>query len=188
MSDPGNAPEQKAKKDRDNHSTNNTIILMACMAIAFFLWLFVKLSNNYPGQLTAHIIYSNLPEGKVLVKPLDKQVKLRVETTGVKLLLAQWGIEPVYLNIDFQELHNSRFVLTEDLKRKFAEVLPVEMRLYSISPDTLLIEVDNNVKLKIERTAVSMENTKKVADTAESNGSSAGGKKDAPAPELKEGK
>jgi len=64
----------------------------------------------------------------------------------------------------------------------------VHGRIIKDNEDTLLIEVDNNVKLKIERTAVSMENTKKVADTAESNGSSAGGKKDAPAPELKEGK
>ena len=54
-------------------------------------------------------------------------------------------------------------------------------RIIKDNEDTLLIEVDNNVKLKIERSGISMENSKRVNDES-------GAKKEATPSSIEEGK
>lgn len=145
---PGSDNESLAKP-RDTRELSNTAILIICMGIAFLLWLLIKLSNTYSGQVTAYVHYSNLPENKVLVKPLEKKVKLRVETTGFKLLLSNVGFQPVNIDIDFQELHNTHFILTEDVKKRISENLPPDIKLHSISPDTLYLYFDEKATKKV---------------------------------------
>ncbi|MDX2000910.1 MAG: hypothetical protein SFW35_00630 [Chitinophagales bacterium] len=139
-----NKPNRK-KKVVDRRGPSNTALFMACLFVASFLWLMVRLSGVYSGTVTAHLRYINMPDNKVMVKGLDTKLKLYVETTGFKLLLAKFGFSRTVLDIDYDDYRYTSYVLTEDLKKKFADNLPNEIKLKDIKPDTLFLYFDERV-------------------------------------------
>jgi YbbR domain-containing protein len=93
--------------------------------------------------------YVNIPEHKILVKELDNRLKLNVETSGFKLILSRLGFQRFFLDVDYKDYRNNRYVLTEDLRRKFSDNLPPDIKLRSISPDTLFLFFDEKGTKKI---------------------------------------
>ena len=149
MAEPGLEPDKSTSKTPKSRVPNNTGVFFVCLGIAFVLWLVVRLSSVYVGTIPAFIRYTNMPENKVSVQPLEKKVKLRVETPGYKLLLTQMGFNKIYLDIDLQETRHKQFLLTDDLRKRVAENLPLDVRLFSISPDTLYLNFDEKYSRRI---------------------------------------
>ena len=76
------------------------------MLIAIFFWLMIALTKNYTSSLNYPVTYINLPEDKVVVNELPKNLRLDVFANGFKLIEyhLRFSKEPVI--IDYQGDYN----------------------------------------------------------------------------------
>ncbi|GIV33093.1 MAG: hypothetical protein KatS3mg031_0628 [Chitinophagales bacterium] len=123
--------------------TRNGVIFLFCLLIALALLLVNKLSRNYTSAIPAKVSYRNFPENKVAVAPLPTELKLLVETTGMKLLWLKVS-RPVKVTIDLSRLTQADFLVAEDLRPSIVSQLPADYKLVSIQPDTLFFSLDNS--------------------------------------------
>ncbi len=129
--------------------TRNSAVFAVCLLLAVFLLLINKFTRRFISDVNGQIAYTNLPEGKVSVGPLPTELKLYVETTGMKLLWLKMS-KPLKVNIDLAQVVRSNFVLSEDLRPAVAGQLPGDYKLIEIFPDTMFFQFDKS-KTKMVR-------------------------------------
>jgi len=139
--DSSSTPEKKTPKVTSKISTN-TIALIVCMGIATLLLLLTKLSNKYISDISASVTYVNLPDEKIVAEPLPSRLKLLVESTGFRLLVAKLRGQIVNISIDLDLYKNTDFILSNKLKPQVSNLLTTNYKLLDITPDTLNFHFD----------------------------------------------
>lgn len=136
-------PEARIPKKTGSAGTSrNTAILLLCMGIAFFLWLLIKLSDNYSWRVPVSLVYTNLPDDRVPVRDLPTKSEVLVNTTGFKLLLARFRIVNITLPIAYRENRAQPYLLARNLQTDLASEMPPGYELLSFSPDTVFLQFD----------------------------------------------
>ena len=125
--------------------SKNTLIVIVCMGIAAMLWLLTKLSHDYIGEIPATISYVNLPEDKVVVRPLRRSLKLIVETSGFKLLISEMTQSTAKVQIDYTQYGRANAIHTNEFLPSLTNQLSGDYTVLDISPDTLFFYFDNRV-------------------------------------------
>lgn len=122
---------------------------MFCLVLAFVLLLLNKLSrSDYKGEVQARVTYVNYPKGKIPVSPLPEELKLRVETTGFKLLWARVVNKPK-VRIDLSQLSGADRTPTNVFKPYISSQLSDGYLLEGITPDTLYFQFENSLTKKV---------------------------------------
>lgn len=122
---------------------------MFCLLLAFVLLLLNKLSqDDYKGEVAARVTYVNYPQGKIPVAPLPDELKLKVETTGFKLLWARTVKKPK-VQIDLSRLSGVNRTATNIFKPQISSQLSGGYLLESIIPDTLYFQFENSLTKKV---------------------------------------
>ncbi|CAN5274269.1 YbbR-like domain-containing protein [soil metagenome] len=143
-------PENRIpKKSGAAGTSRNTAILLLCMGIAFFLWLLIKLSDNYTWHVPVTLVYSNLPDNRVPVRDLPTKSEVMVHTTGLKLILARFRIINITLPIPYKENKAHPYVLGRNLQNELASEMPPGYQLLGFSPDTIFLQFDKKVTKKV---------------------------------------
>ena len=116
------------------------------LLIAVVIWYFNALSKDYTTALHFKVKYTGLPENKVLVKAPPDRLELTIDAQGFTLLKYQLGLilYPITLNVSEQTLRSKSFmntgeyfITTQTVFNKIAEQLSSDIKLKSVSPDTL---------------------------------------------------
>ncbi len=143
-------PDNKIPRKTGSVGTSrNTAILVLCIGIAAFLWVLIKLSDNYNWRVPVTLTYSNLPNDRVAVRELPKESEVIVNATGFKLILARFRIIKIELPIAYRENLRQQFILASTIENELADEMPPGYQLLGFSPDTIYMQFDKKLTKKV---------------------------------------
>jgi len=115
-------------------SSGDRYILLASMLASCIIWVFISLSQTYNIEVAVPVTYINLPDDKVLSKPLPEELFLYVKSKGTNLIW-QFYLSGKGVQIDHSRLLNNK-VNTANLVHQFSMQLS-QLEIREIRPDTI---------------------------------------------------
>ncbi len=131
-----------------NRLLENFKVKLFSFFAAFFFWLVVISGNNHTDYLYVPVKAKNVPENKVIVSPLPKRVKVKVEGKG-KALLALRFFKQAALEVDLANVYSND---TLPLSPRMLELTPRLPDIYSwqvLSLDSIYILMAQKVARKV---------------------------------------
>jgi len=134
-------------------------IYLIFVGIATIFWFLNALSKNYTVDLDFPVKYTNLPKNKVLVNELPKKFTLQVNSFGFTLLRHKLKLtfSPLVFNVNeftrnmMETTKQSQYtILTSQYKDEIADQLSSELKVLSISPDTIHFKFDQIIRKKVK--------------------------------------
>ena len=113
---------------------NDRLVLLASMLASGAIWVMITLSQTYTTEVVVPVTYINLPEDKVLSKPLPEQLYLYVKSKGTNLIW-QFYLSGKGVQIDHSRLYGNK-VNTLNLVHHFQMQLS-QIEIREIRPDTI---------------------------------------------------
>jgi hypothetical protein len=115
------------------------------LLISVFIWFLNALGRNYTAQIEYPLVYTDIPEDRVLVGDLPENLDLRINALGYALLRYKVLKKPVPVSHKISSYRMNHlgqdttraYVLTRYLKDQISSQLPPELQLLEIKPDTL---------------------------------------------------
>ncbi|MCF8364666.1 MAG: hypothetical protein K9H16_02715 [Bacteroidales bacterium] len=119
-------------------------VFMICLAISTSIWMLIKLSDQYSTDVTIPIVYSEIPEGKILVNKVDTVLKIGITDRGFALAWLKYFGKKVPVSIDLknyrlrQNMHQYvALVGTQSWSQNFLEEYNLSGKVDFIHPDTI---------------------------------------------------
>jgi len=133
------------------------LLFSVFLLISLFIWLLNALSKNYTTEIETPLVYTDFPEGTVLIGDMPGHLTLRVNAHGYAILKHRtFGkADPVSFsmsafNLSRRDSDSSRaFLLTRSLRDQVARQLPAEIQLLEIRPDTLSFRFAAKISRKL---------------------------------------
>jgi len=147
-------PGKKAS-DKTNSVKNNKKlrIFLLFLMLSILFWMLIKLSKNYIADVEFNLVYTDIPQNKLLQnEPLTK-IKLSVKTVGFKLL--GYSLKKRDLNYSLSEIIHKKgseyYSLTKSNINFLQTQLSAETVVLNINPDTLYFDfgVKKSKKVKV---------------------------------------
>lgn len=119
-----------------------TFLFFTC--IATILWFLSNLGKYYVVDIPVNVFYTNIPENRILVKPLPSQFNLKLKTSGFNIVKYKIKRDFLKLNIDLNRIpfitatdSLQGYVRLDNMKNDIASQLDKTTELIQIRPDTL---------------------------------------------------
>ena len=115
------------------------------------LWTFIKFSKNYTHQITANLVYENVPETKILNKRSDSTLGLVLTGNGFKLMNYQMFPPRVTIDLSKAQIKDPEeaYFITGRYGENFKDQLNYSGEIKDFDTDTLRIYFDKNSYKKI---------------------------------------
>ena len=127
----------------------NSFIFFFFLLVSAIFWFFNALSNEYIATINVPIQFVNLPENKLTAGKVINQVQVKVAANGYSFLKYQSGFSKALINLQLHSIYkvsennDKRFyLLTSTIKNEIANLLDGNSEIRSISPDSLIFELD----------------------------------------------
>jgi hypothetical protein len=147
---------KKVVTPKDEKFRNQLYIFLICFGISFFIWILIKTSKEYYSNVEYPLVYTNIPEDKLLTNCHDSTLILRIKSKGFRLFSIKYlkKHRAICINLSKANLRKSRYenttyVLTSPLKKDIENKLYLTDELISILPDTLNFNIEEIVNNKI---------------------------------------
>jgi hypothetical protein len=131
------------------------LLFLFFILLSFIFWFIRALNEVYQSDITYPIKYTKFPADKILTGKLPTQLKLRVEASGMNILARKLhlNVKALKFNVESFSLqksgNNSFYILTKQVKEFIMEDLE-NIKILSISPDTLYFNFTNVVTRRIK--------------------------------------
>jgi YbbR domain-containing protein len=141
--------------DRRN---SKLFVYLICVLIASVLWFANALGNQYETIVNVRVNYTNIPDSKVLVNSPPRKLEMKISGHGFALLRHKLGLSITPINFNMMAFTNEaisktdtdRFtIVTERYVNQISRQMSSEVRLVSISPDTISFQFDHIQRRKI---------------------------------------
>jgi hypothetical protein len=146
---------------------NRLLIFSFFVLLSIVFWFLTALNKEYDSVLSYPVKYIRFPKGKVLVNDVPERLDLNVQSRGFTLLSFKLKsrLIPIIFDVNSFSLNTisdrdplTVYILTDYAIDKIQEQLSSEIRVVSISPDSLIFQftdmhsrkVDVIVNLKLE--------------------------------------
>ena len=145
------------------------LVFLVFFGIATFLWFLAALEKDYTTTIEHPVLFTDLPEDKVVVSELPSKLKLEVEAAGLTLLRHNWDISKNPVEIKFSQLlrgkknNQENFKLSipsSQIKSRIAnqldniaviEVLPDSLHFLLSGSDRRKVPVISNISFVLEK-------------------------------------
>ncbi len=148
---------KQAKRPRDIKFRNQLYVFLMCLGISVFIWFFIKLSQEYVTNVNFSVIYTNLPQNKVISDNPDNEIKLNIKSKGIDLFTLKYLTLRNPVNIDFRYIHirkntenDFNYILTNQLRQQVISQLDPSDHLLDIKPDTLFFKLENVISKQLK--------------------------------------
>ena len=145
----------RAKNPRDKKFRNHLYIFLICCGISLFIWLLIKMSDDYVSDIRIPLTFSNLPADKQLNNTGD-MLTVRLRANGGDLVSVKYfsGAGKITVNLNQADLRLSRYfdkyyVLTSQFSAEISSRYEFEHTLISISPDTIYLDMEDIVSRRL---------------------------------------
>lgn len=129
-------------------SKRKVYIFIICLVCSALFWLFIKLSQDNQAAFNRTVAFQNFPDDKLSVSQSDSLVFFRLESTGLRLILARFFLSEDVLWLDADALpvtsrNDIRYhYVTEALLIEYLEEkLEGRARVIDLYPDTIYLEM-----------------------------------------------
>lgn len=142
--------------DRKRTARKKFYIFLFCFIASAFVWLIIKLSDEYPEVRTCFVEYTNVPSGKVLISQSDTVLTLNLKSKGFRMLSYSLFSEPQKISLDVSKVphkkkntKNEYYILTRDINNAISAQIHQGGDILTISPDTLFFSMVDNYSRKV---------------------------------------
>lgn len=146
--------DTKSKNKIDSSKNNRRLrVFLLFLTLSFLFWMLIKLSKNYISDVEFNLVYSDLPQNKLIQNEPETKIILTVKTIGFKLL--KFSLKKKYLNYsltDINKINSSEYYSITKLKiNNLQAQFSAETELLRIKPDTLYFDlgIKESKKVKI---------------------------------------
>jgi len=135
----------------------NSFIFFFFLLVSAIFWFFNALSNDYVATIKVPVQFINLPENKLTAGKTLSHVEVKIAATGYSFLKYKSGtFNKALINLQLHSIYritennDKRFyLLTSTIKNEIAGLLDGATEIKSISPDSIIFELDEVVKKKV---------------------------------------
>ncbi len=137
-----NKPKQQSKMDSlKNNKKLRVFLLFLAMSILF--WMLIKLSKNYIADVEFKMVYTEIPNNKLLQNEPSATIKLSINTIGYKLL--KYSLKTKNLNYSLTDLKRKEGTIYYSLSKSkinyLQAQLTAETKVLKMEPDTLFFDL-----------------------------------------------
>lgn len=142
-------PMNKAQKAFKNNKRLRVFLLF--LSLAFVFWMLIKLSRTYTSTVKATLLYTDLPDNKMLQSAPDATVD--VNLTGVGFSILKYKFSSNKVSVGLKKIKRKKGtiyyllsdVLIKDVNKAFEEANVIE-----ITPDTLYFDLGRSISKKVK--------------------------------------
>ncbi len=135
----------------------NSFIFFFFLLVSTIFWFFNALSNNYIATIKVPVQFINFPENKLTSGKTIEHINVRVSANGYSFLKYQYGtFNDALINLQLHSIYrvsendDKRFyLLTSTIKNEIANQFDADTEIRSISPDSIIFELDEVIKKKV---------------------------------------
>lgn len=126
----------------------------AFLLISMVFWLLNALGEKYTEQIYYPLKYINLPLDKAESSPLPQQFRIKITTSGYKLLeyYLSANIKPIVIDFDkakaVSKTEKCKYLLSKNLKEGFSKTFK-KSEIQSIYPDTIKFKFYEILKKRV---------------------------------------
>ncbi len=143
----------------------NLRIFSVFLVIAFILWFFNALNQEYINNLSIPVVFKNFPRDKANVSELPDHLTAGVKANGLDILKFEMKKSFTPIVIDLSQLKfdyisddsTNAYILTYRIKDEIEVQLQGKFKVEMISPDTLFFKFS---KLSFKKVPVKIDNIK----------------------------
>ncbi len=131
-------------------------VFFVCFIISLFIWLLIKMSQDYTTDIEFAIEYTNPPAGQLLTHAHDSVINLKLTSRGFDLLniLFFESRKPLEINLSGSNIRNNQeskgsFLLARNLNSQILKQIKFTDRISEIIPDTLRFDLEQITNKKV---------------------------------------
>jgi len=125
----------------------NYVTFIVSIFVSFLLWVIVNLNGEFEENFKSKIVVKNLNSDKAIKNDYAEFVNLRIRGQGWKLLPFYFITDPQVV-IDLENVNkNLNLNLLGNNRVKF--LIPKDVRIVRIEPETLSFEIDKKISRKV---------------------------------------
>lgn len=144
------------KDDKPGVVRKKLYVFLFCFFASAFVWLIIKLSDEYTEIRNCSVEFTNIPRGKILVNESDTVLTLKLKSKGFRMLSNSWSSETQKIVLDVASvLHkmkstkNGYYILTGEVSSSIGAQIHQQGDISSVSPDTLYFYMTDNYSKKV---------------------------------------
>lgn len=144
----------KSQSKMDSLKNNKKLrIFLLFLALSFLFWMLIKLSKEYITDIEFELVYTDVPNNKLIQNEPDDIAILTVKSIGFKLL--KYSFKKNALNYSLTEISRRKgseyFSVTKSNINYLQAQLSAETTVLKIKPDTLYFDlgIKKSKKIKI---------------------------------------
>lgn len=145
---------------RDQKFRQRLWIFLICLMISIFVWLTVKLDDEYQQIIPIPVEFINSPKSKVLVESSDSVIYVELNEKGSELLRYRYlkMMEPLKVStrnilLSTRAGRSTGIILTSSLVNNLGYQHDLAGKVVSISPDTIFLTFKKEMSRKVPVTA-----------------------------------
>ncbi len=119
---------------------------LVSLFVAIIFWLFNRMSAEYKSDVVVKLNYRFAPE-MINTGFLPDEAKLQIQSRGWQLL--RLNLKKTDVDIDLQDAKGAGLFIAHQKFDLFAKSLPAGFEILSISPDSILLLIENKVSRKV---------------------------------------
>jgi len=129
--------------------TPGWVVFIITLLIAFVLWFFLSLDENYKTDLNIRLKYINHPDNRILSFPLPETLSLSIKAKGLEIIrLKRWAKTNVII-IDLNN-YKDKIVFSDFRIRNLLPEKLDKISVISISPANVGLNYDNIFSKKVK--------------------------------------
>jgi len=155
MSEQESTDKRASNRPRINR---RTVVFLACLLLSGLFWVLTSLSKEYTEVIRVPVVYTGIPEDKLVVNPLARNLDTEVRGFGFDLLWYWLHFETleVTVNADPTQLRRTKregkewhYMLMEEKRAQLAESFSEQFALISVKPDTLFFRFRSRIAKRV---------------------------------------
>ncbi|MEA3477747.1 MAG: hypothetical protein U9R60_06175 [Bacteroidota bacterium] len=147
---------RRAGKPNDIKFRSQLYVFLICLGISVFIWFLISLSQSYVTEVKYQLVYTNLPDDRVLTGDGDETVRLRVRSKGFNLFSLKYLTfrNPILIDLDELYIRKDResgynYFLSNQLRQQVISQLDAADQLLTIAPDTVFFGMDKVISREV---------------------------------------
>jgi len=132
---------------------------LVCVVIATGFWFLNALSKTYTADITAPVVYTNMPTNKILASQLPENLELTIRAHGFTILRHKLSFLFMPLEFNVNELTNNRMngnkrssfaFPSKPFLNELAYQMSNDIEILNMNPDTLYFRFDRMAQRKVK--------------------------------------
>ncbi len=131
-------------------------VFLTCLAISFFLWLLIRLSENVSSSIEYPVVIEDIPKGLALTNQSDTAFTIRVDSRGWNMIRLKNFRKDPDVSISLMNLRLNKYdsnyyasIPTRGIEERIAHELEVYNNMLSLTPDTLYLTLEKITQRRV---------------------------------------